>query len=109
MIGEYQDYARFFRPGFLPWLAANESIYLAFEQQVYDLIGTGWRRFSARTILEEMRHYTRHREAGACSLKINDHRAPDLARLFVIRNPRYAKFWEYRRPDWRDFLEAVTE
>jgi hypothetical protein len=98
---------RYFRPGFLPWLADNESTYEQFERQAIELIKAGWTHFSARTILEEIRHYTRHEEKGNCSFKINDHMAPDLARVFVIRHPEYKAFWEYRRPDWRAFLAAV--
>lgn len=100
-------YAAFFRPGFLDWLALNGSIYEAFEQQSLRLIEKGWKRFSSRTIVEELRHYTRHREAGQCSLKINDHHAPDLARAFTVLHPTYARFWEYRRPDWPAFLQAI--
>ena len=107
MSRDFQDYARFFRPGFLPWLNANWAIYDAFEQQALRLIRKEWKRFSARTIVEELRHYTRHREAGQCSLKINDHAAPDLARVFTILHPQYARFWEYRRPDWPEFLQAI--
>lgn len=107
MLSDYQAYARFFRPGFLGWLAANWSIYEAFEEQAQRLIDRGWTHFSARTIVEELRHYTRHREAGACSLKINDHAAPDLARVFTIRHPQHAHLWEYRRSDWPAFLQEI--
>jgi hypothetical protein len=109
MIPDLQPYARFFRPGFLGWLAANKPIYYAFEQQALILIRKEWKRFSARTIVEELRHYTRHRERGNCSLKINDHAAPDLARVFTVLHPQYARFWEYRRPDWPEFLRAVEQ
>jgi len=101
-------YSQFFRPGFLPWLNANWAIYHAFEQQALTLIRKEWKRFSARTIVEELRHYTRHREAGRCSFKINDHHAPDMARVFTILHPQYARFWEYRRPDWTAFLQAIA-
>lgn len=107
MPPEYEAYSRFFRPGFLPWLQANWAIYEAFEAQAMRAIKSGWRHFSARTIVEELRHYTRHREAGSCSLKINDHAAPDMARIFTIRHPEHAHLWEYRRPDWPAFLQAI--
>jgi hypothetical protein len=97
----------YFRPGFLAWLEMNEAIYRQFEQQTKDLIGAGWTHFSARTILEEIRHYTRHRERGQCSFKINDHHSTDLGRVFAINHPAYLNFWEYRRPDWRRFIEAI--
>lgn len=104
-LAQYRDY---FRPGFLPWLAKNEAIYRAFEQQTLALIDAGWTHFSARTIVEEIRHYTRHREAGDCSFKINDHNAPDMARVFAVRYPQHAGLWEYRRPDAPAFLAALT-
>ncbi len=106
-IDNLTPFAGYFRPGFLCWLVNNEAIYAQFEGQTLDLIAAGWTHFSARTIVEEIRHYTRHRERGNCSFKINDHHAPDLARVFSIKYPRFARFWEYRRPDWREFLEAI--
>lgn len=106
-MNDLREYAPYFRPDFLPWLAHNDPIYKQFERQTLELIAAGWTHFSARTIVEEIRHYTRHRERGACSFKINDHHAPDLARVFSIRHPRFARFWEYRRPDWRQFLIAL--
>jgi hypothetical protein len=100
-------FAQYFRPGFMPWLAQNEAIYEQFERQTLTLIDAGWQHFAARTIVEELRHYTRHREAGECSFKINDHAAPDMARVFAIRHPQYAAIWEYRRADSPAFLAAV--
>lgn len=108
-IATLKLFERYFRPGFLGWLAHNEEIYEVFEQQAFSLISAKWKHFSARTIVEEIRHYSRHRAHGACSFKINDHHAPDLARVFTLRHPRYAKFWEYRRPDWREFLAEVEK
>lgn len=106
---DLMPFADYFRPGFLPWLAQNEPIYRQFELQTLSLIEAGWSHFSARTIVEEIRHYTRHREAGDCSFKINDHMAPDLARAFAVRHPQHAQLWEYRRPDSQAFLTAVKE
>jgi hypothetical protein len=100
-------FAAYFRPGFLSWLAINEAIYRQFEQQTLTLIAGGWQHFSARTIVEEIRHYTRLREAGACSFKIDGNMAPDLARAFAVRYPQHARLWEYRRGDSAHFLAAV--
>jgi len=104
-----RPYTEHFLPGFLPWLATNEEIYRQFERQTLALIRAGWTRFSSRTIVEEIRHYTRHRERGQCSFKINDHVAPDLARAFSVLHPAYVEFWEYRRPGWQDFVIAVKQ
>ena len=100
-------FAEYFRPDFLAWLAINEPIWQTFERQTLELIASGWAHFSARTIVEEIRHYTRHREAGACSFKVNDHAAPDLARVFAVRYPEHARLWEYRRADAAHFLAAI--
>jgi hypothetical protein len=106
-IDSLARFAPFFRPGFLSWLRLNRSIYEQFEIQATFAIDRGWQRFSARTIIEEIRHFTRMRENGNCSFKINNCWAPDLARVFTILHPQHAKLWEYRRPDWRAFLAAV--
>jgi hypothetical protein len=100
-------FAPYFRSDFLPWLASNDTIYQQFEQQTLALIEQGWEHFSARTIVEEIRHYTRLREGGMCSFKINGNMAPDLARAFVVRHPAHAHLWEYRRGDSTAFLAAV--
>ncbi|MEJ7805444.1 MAG: hypothetical protein WKG03_05935 [Telluria sp.] len=100
-------FAAYFRPGFLLWLAINEPIYRQFEAQTLTLIAEGWQHFSARTIVEEIRHYTRLREAGACSFKIDGNMAPDLARAFAVRYPEHVRMWEYRRADSSDFLAAI--
>lgn len=101
------QFAAYFCAGFLPWLARNEAIYRQFELQTLSLIDAGWKHFSARTIVEEIRHYTRLREAGACSFKIDGNMAPDLARAFAVRYPEHARMWEYRRADSAHFLAAV--
>lgn len=100
-------FAAYFRPGFLSWLAINDVIYRQFERQTLELIAAGWSHFSARTIVEEIRHYTRLREAGACSFKIDGNMAPDLARAFAVRYPQHARMWEYRRADSAHFLAAI--
>lgn len=98
----------YFRPGFLIWLADNWHIYQQFERQALDLVAAGWDHFSARTIVEEIRHYTRHAQRGnADDFKVNGNWVPDLGRIFTICYPEYASLWEYRRADWRDFLAAV--
>lgn len=101
------EFEPYFRPGFLPWLVRNEAIYKQFETQALAAIEAGWQHFSARTIVEEIRHYTRLREGGACSFKVDGNMAPDLARAFVVRHPKHALLWEYRRPDAPQFIEAV--
>jgi hypothetical protein len=99
-------FSGFFRDGFLDWLADNEHIYDTFEAHALALIAKGRTHYSARTIVEVLVHESILRENGG-EFKIGNDRAPDLARVFAIRNPRHALFWEYRRADWPLFLEAL--
>lgn len=97
-----------FRPGFLIWLQDNWHIYQQFERQALDLVAAGWDHFSARTIVEEIRHYTRHLHRGSDdAFKVNGNWVPDLARIFTICYPEHASLWEYRRAGWQEFLAAV--
>lgn len=100
-------FASFYRTGFLAWLRENEHIYAAFEARAFVLINRGTQHFSARMVIHELRHNTAEAEGGG-PFKINDHRSPDLARVFVILYPEHAHFWEYRRSDWPEFLAAVA-
>jgi hypothetical protein len=100
------SYRQFFAPGFLAWLADNPTIYDDFERHALVMLERGRQHFSARTIVEDMRHFSRLRDSDG-TLKINDHRAPDLARVFAILHPQHALLWEYRRDDWKEFLAAV--
>jgi hypothetical protein len=86
-----RQYEQFFRPDFLSWLPDNVHIYRAFERAAFREINRGRGHFSARTIVQVMRDYTPLSEVGDWSpFKINDHRSPDLARVFVILHPRAA-------------------
>jgi hypothetical protein len=99
-------FKKFFRPQFIEWLGGNQNIYEEFEKRTLALIERGRRSYSARTIVEVMRHdsilHSLHGE-----YKINDHTSPDLARAFSIRHPEHRHFWEYRRADWKLFLIAL--
>jgi hypothetical protein len=106
-MDDLKPFERFFKPGFLAWLAANEHIYKSFEEQAFRLIGAGREHYSARTIIEVLVHHSIIAEKPEGLFKIGNDRAPDLARVFAIRHPHHARFWEYRRPDWPMFLEAV--
>lgn len=108
MAADPRHFERFFKPGFLSWLAANAHIYAAFEQEALSLIAAGRDHYSARTIVEVLVHHS-ILSATSGTFKIGNDRAPDLARVFAIRHPEHATFWEYRRPDWPDFLRAMSE
>ena len=84
-----------FKPGFKAWLEANWPIYLRFESEALKVARSGRKHYSARTIVEFLRHQTALTEKDG-QFKINDHATPDLARLFVIRNNVHGSLFEFR-------------
>ena len=86
-----------FRPDFTDWLTANYAIWLAFEREADRIWNSGRRHYSARTIVEWMRHETALRESpNEYGFKINDHATPDLARLYLAMHPDRDGFFERR-------------
>lgn len=100
-------YRQFFNDDFFAWLAPNEHVYDAFERQALALIAKGRTHYSARTIVEVLVHHSILAEAPGSEFKVRNDVAPDLARLFALRHPVHVEFWEYRRPDRIQFIEAV--
>lgn len=84
-----------FRPDFPAWLEANLSLWERFEDQANAVYGRGRRHYSARTIIEWMRHETSAREIDG-EFKINGNFVPDLARLYGLMYPERAGFFEMR-------------
>lgn len=84
-----------FKLGFDAWLKANWSIYLRFEDEAKKAAYSGRKHYSARTIVEFLRHQTALFEKDG-HFKINDHAAPDMARAFAVRNPVHHKLFEFR-------------
>lgn len=85
-----------FRKGFVEWLSDNFHIWEAFEREA-NKIATRRDRYSARTIIEVLRHETALREApNELQLKITNNAAPDLARLYVMFYPNRKDFFETR-------------
>lgn len=85
-----------FRADFSAWLAQNPDIWLRFVAEADKVWRSGRRHWSARTIIEYIRHETALREAGGL-LKINNNFAPDLARLYIDSFPERADLFETRR------------
>lgn len=83
-----------FTPEFLDYLRENVHVYRAFEREALR-IATHRAHYSARTIVEVLRHESALRERGD-QWKLNDHHTPYLARLFALLNPAHAKLFEYR-------------
>jgi hypothetical protein len=86
--------AEYFRPDFYDWLTDNWHIFTAFEHQADMVWARGRTHYSARTIIEYLRHETSVREAGD-GWKINDWYTPCLARLYVMLHPD-RKLFEFR-------------
>ena len=81
----------------ITWLPANLHVYAAFRREALDVHAQGFEHYSARTIIEWLRHHTAVRERSADEWKLNDHYTPYLARLFDMAEPHAAGLFEYRR------------
>jgi hypothetical protein len=85
-----------FKPDFGEWLKSNLHVWERFETEALRVWNAGRRRYSSRTLWEVMRHETAVRAANDGDFKLNDHRAPDVARLFLLLNPDKPDFFETR-------------
>jgi hypothetical protein len=84
-----------FRPEFGQWIEANWHIWKAFCQEAEAVWDSGRRRYSARTIIEFIRHETAMRQAGG-AYKINNSYVPDLGRLYGLMKKQRQTFFECR-------------
>jgi hypothetical protein len=84
-----------FRPGFDVWLNKNWPIFMAFEHHAIQVWNRGRRRYSARTIMEYIRHHTLLSEEES-EFKINDWWTPSCARLYLSLHPDHAGLFELR-------------
>ena len=84
-----------FRDDFGEWLAGHFFIYQEFERRALRLWNAGRRRYGARSIWESMRYDSLIGELNG-DFKLNDHRPPCLARLFMLMNPKCDSFFETR-------------
>lgn len=84
-----------FTPDFLAYLPDNLHVYEAFEREALRAVAKGFAHFSARTIIEVLRHTSALQEVGG-AWKLNDHMTPYLARLFALVNPEHRGLFEFR-------------
>jgi hypothetical protein len=84
-----------FRHDFADWLAKNMGIWERFESQANTVWDRGRPHYSARTIIEWMRHETNAREVDS-EFKINGNYVPDMARLYGVMYPDRVEFFETR-------------
>lgn len=85
-----------FRPDFLEYMRENLHVYVAFRVEALKVIRKGFRHYSARTIIEVLRHNSALSEHGG-PWKLNDHYTPYLARLFALDHFEHAGLFEFRR------------
>jgi hypothetical protein len=77
------------------WLSENTHVWIAFERQALLVHQRGYRHYSARTIIEFLRHHTATKQVSE-EWKINDHAVPHLARKFMEVHPNLNGFFEVR-------------
>ncbi len=80
---------------FAGWVAENQHIWLAFEREALAVWNRGHQRYSARTIIEFLRHHTAITERNG-AWKINNNAAPYLARMFEAAHPKLKGFFQQR-------------
>lgn len=85
-----------YRPEFIEWLAENGHIWERFEREASRLWLRGRTHYSAKTIVEFLRHETALYEHGG-EFKINNSVSADLARYYIQKYPERASFFEMRR------------
>jgi len=85
-----------FSKNFFDWITANWHIYEYFEASAQRVVDSGYRHYSARTIVEVMRHRSNICEIGDGTWKINDHCIPNLSRLYLLLHPEHDGLFELR-------------
>jgi len=77
------------------WVLENPEIFKAFCAEAIKASNKGYKHYSARTIIEFLRHHTNLRETSG-GFKINNDAVPCMAREFKRIYPQYGNFFEYR-------------
>ena len=81
---------------FEQWFGPNHHVWKAFCDEAFRIRAKGFKRYSARTVIEVLRHHSAVTEAPGAVWKINNNHAPYMARLFDLRYPSCAGMWQYR-------------
>jgi hypothetical protein len=87
--------SRLFRNDFSNWLKNNWQIWMRFQDEANKVWDHGRRHYSARTLVEFIRHETFLRQTNL-NFKINNSYVPDIGRLYGILNEDRADFFECR-------------
>jgi hypothetical protein len=91
---------------FSEWLDDNLHVWDAFAAQALSVVNVGFKHYSARTIIEVLRHHSALTEGGGI-WKLNDHTTAYLARLFALAYPQHAKLFEFRPTNLEKEREAA--
>lgn len=89
-------HANRFTHEFLLALPDNLHVYAAFEREALRVVAKGHAHYSARTIIEVLRHASALADNDP-EFKLNDHFTPFYARLFTILHPQHADLFEFRK------------
>lgn len=92
---------------FLAYLPENLHVYEAFEREALAIAARGRKHYSARTIIEVLRHQSALAEVGS-QFKLSDWWTPYLARLFALLNPSHAALFEFREAKWAKRERALA-
>jgi len=84
-----------YRPDFAGWLSRNWPIWERFEREANAVYNRGRKHYSARTIMEVIRHETALAETEG-PWKINNIYIPDCARLYLTLYPERDGLFELR-------------
>ena len=91
----FKDYPSVVLERFRQWHSENPQIYQQFKKLAYEMLSTGRKRYSARTIIEVMRwHYDLNTRGD--TFEINDNFTPIYVRLLIYHHPEFNDFFELR-------------
>ena len=79
------------------YLRENPGIFRAFEREALAIWRTGKPHYSARTIIEVLRHHSALSADPAGVFKVNNNLSRPLALEFMRRHPECGHFFETRR------------
>lgn len=87
-----------YRADFARWVSINWLIWERFAAEADRVYDSGRRHYSARTIVEFIRHETALREVDS-DLKINNNWTPSMSRLYLTLHPERAALFELREKE----------
>ena len=100
-------HAERFTDDFKAYLPENLHVWDAFERETLKVVARGFKHYSARTIVEVLRHHSALTEAAG-AWKLNDWRTPYLARLFALMHPAHEHLFEFRRVNTKHWEGAAA-